>query len=116
MHSRSTFCDQDPAELFWDVSLLQYQEEFDLRPKRTEKQLLNAFGIRALAVQVDLALAYFEFKSGYMNCSNQGVFEELSKRRVVLFESYLRIQAKDTGMFAATTGFNARGHSASQRD
>ncbi len=39
--------------------------------------MLNAFGIRALAVQVDLALAYFELKSSDMNCLNKGESEEI---------------------------------------
>ncbi len=91
------------TEVYWNVSPLHYQAEFDVRPKRTEKQLLNAFGIRALAVQVDMALAYFELKSVDMNCLNKGDAEEMSRRRVVLFEAMLRIQAEDTGKFVATT-------------
>ncbi len=95
------FVTKTPTELYWDVSPQDYQLEFDKRPKRTEKQLLCAFGIRALAVQVDMALAYFELKSVDMNCLNEGEAEEMSRRRVVLFEAMLRIQAKDTGKFAA---------------
>ncbi len=54
-----------------------------------------------------MALAYFELKNTDMNCLNKGESEEFSNRRVVLSASMLRIQGKDTGMFAATTRSDA---------
>ncbi len=45
-----------------------YRQALDVRPKMSENEMLNAFGIRPLAVQVDAALSYFGVSSKDFNC------------------------------------------------
>ncbi len=47
-------------DLYSGTKTEDYRQAFDVRPRMYENEMLNAFGIRPLAVQVDAALAYFE--------------------------------------------------------
>ena len=80
----------------------ELQRTFDKDYLIDEDQELCAFGMRATVSQLDMAPADFGLKSSDMNVMNAGESNEVQSRRVMLFDSMLRVQKNDNGTFAAS--------------
>ncbi len=73
----------------------------------SENEMLCAFGVRPLAVQVDLALAYFSVSSKDFNCLNTGDSAEFTRKRATIFDRMWKMQLSNDGVFAATSRTDA---------
>ncbi len=69
----------------------------------SENNMLCAFGVRRLALQVDAALAYFGLSSKDFNCVNTGESAEFTRKRAITFDRMWKMQLSDYGVFAATS-------------
>ncbi len=98
----SWFRSTTPRQLFQEVVMAELQRTFDNDYRIGEDQELCAFSMRATVIQLDKALAYFGLKLSDMNVMKVGESNEIHTRRVMLFDSMLRVQKYDNGTFAAS--------------
>ncbi len=71
--------------LYLEVSTDEYRESFDVRPRRTEGEMWNAFGIKPMALQLNSALTYFGLKDSDFNYLNAGESHENIQKNVPQF-------------------------------
>ncbi len=93
--------------LYLKVSTDEYRESFDVRSRRTKGEMLNAFGVKPMALQLNAALAHFGLKDSDFNCLNAGESHENTQKRAGIFEKMMNMQLNDDGVFAATSRSDA---------
>ena len=80
--------------------MTRLQGDNEQRSVGNENQMLTAWNIKALSVQVDMILALFNMSGKDLNCSNLGEPAEAVKRSVSLCGQVVRTLMQDSGMLA----------------
>ncbi len=83
-----------------DYDLARLQRDYEPRFARSENQMLTAWNIKALPVQVDMVLVFFGLNNKDMNCSNVGEPADAVKRRLWFCGQFFRILMQDSGLLA----------------
>ncbi len=83
-----------------DHDLARLQRDYESRSVRSDNQMLTAWNIKALSVQVDMVLALFGLTNKDMNCNNAGEPAEAVKRRIWLCGQFVRTLMQDSGLLA----------------
>ncbi len=99
----SQFLARSSLELYSGTKTESYCQMFGSKPRMSENNILCAFGVRPLALQVDAALAYFGLSSKDLNCVNTGESAEFTRKRAIIFDRMWKVQLSDDGVFAATS-------------
>ncbi len=90
-----------------DHDLARLQRDYEPRSVTTESQMLTAWNIKALSVQMDMVLALFGMTSKDLNCSNVGEPAEAVKRRILLCGQFVRILMQDCDLLAIVSRSDA---------
>ncbi len=99
----SLLCLSSSLELYSGTKTENYCQMFGSKPRMSENNMLCAFGVRPLALQVDAALTYFGLSSKDFNCVNTGESAEFTKKRAIVFGRMWKMQLSDDGVFAASS-------------